>query len=511
MTKVIPCGGRIGFDSSLYLDVQSKSILERVEKYEKLYLEVGGKLSHDMHAGRILPGYEPDCKLQLFKRLASKLEIIIAIWAEALEKKKVRADLGCSYEFDVFRMIDEFKENGISVAGVVITRFDHQPSVSPFMERLEKLGIKTYTHSAIKGYPDPDVAVSDAGFGSQAYIETTKPVVVITGPGPNSGKLATALSQVYHEHSRKVKAGYAKLESFPVWNLPLLHPINIAYEAATADLGDYNLIDSWHKEAYGIEYVNYNRDVEAFPIVARLLEKIMGEEVYKSPTEMGVNAIGGAIIDDSLCRKAARSEIARRWFSYGVMALSGRVDLDTVKRSRRIMDGCGIAEDERAVVAAARGRLVCEKPTDAVKGVTVVGAVNIPSVGVITGRNSSLFHCSSAIVLKSLKVLAGVSAELHVLPKDIVSAVGIMKGKMGGKSSAVSLGLDETLTALAISASMDSESVCAKCLAILDKLRGLEMHFTSIPTGGDAKILRALGIVFSCDPVFSSKKHWDYL
>ena len=497
---------KIGFDNSLYIKEQSEYILERAKLFaNKLYLEFGGKIAHDHHAARILPGFHPHAKMELLERLKEQAEILICVYAGDIERRKTRADFGITYDMDVLRLIDDMRRRAILVRGVVVTRYDHQPVVDTFIRRLEQHEIPVWRHRAIPGYPvDVDHIVSDAGYGINPYIPTERPIVVVTAPGPGSGKMATCLSQVYHEHQRGVNAGYAKFETFPIWSLPLKHPINIAYEAATADLGDYNQVDPFHLEAYGETSINYNRDVEIFPVVRRILERIMGEErVYKSPTDMGVNRAGFAIVDDAVCRAASTQEVIRRYFRYQCEFKMGLTGKDTVERTQIIMNELDCQETDRAVVAPARQAAESALAKGAGHdGIYCGTAIELPSGIIVTGKNSPLLHASSAAVLNAIKTLAGIPDAIDVLSSNVLESVGAMKtGILNG--SEVSMNLEETLIALSVSAAANPMAQAA--LQKLRDLRGCEMHLTHMPPPGDEAGLRKLGLNLTCDANFSSR------
>jgi uncharacterized protein (UPF0371 family) len=408
---------RIGFDNERYLEQQSAAILDRVKGcHSRLYLEFGGKLLFDYHASRVLPGFHPNVKMRLLQRLQDQAEVLLCIFAGDIEKKKMRADFGITYDTDALKTIDDLGEWGVQVRAVVITRFDQQPSALAFQHKLERRGIRVYTHRATQGYPtDVDTIVSPEGYGANPYIETQKPIVVVTGPGPGSGKLATCLAQLYHEHQRGVKARYAKFETFPIWNLPLKHEVNVAYEAATAELKDVNLIDHFHLEAYSQPAVNYNRDLEAFPLVKRIIERITGAEAaYRSPTDMGVNRAGFGIVDDAACREAARREIIRRYFNYACEYAMGLVEKDTVHRTEMLMRDLGLTVGDRVVVGpaqeAARAAQSLGKGSD---GVFCGAAIELKDGRIVTGKNSPLMHAAASLVLNATKALANIPNNLH--------------------------------------------------------------------------------------------------
>lgn len=498
--------GKVGFDNARYLSQQSDAILERVAKFgNKLYLEFGGKLLWDYHASRVLPGFDPNVKMRLLNRLKDQADIILCIYAGDIERKKVRADFGITYDSDVLKQIDELRGWGLEIQAVVITRFDGQPSAMTFKNRLEHRGIRVYTHRATRGYPtDVDLIVSEEGYGANDYIETEKELVVVTAPGPCSGKLATCLGQLYHEHKRGVNAGYAKFETFPIWNLPLRHPVNVAYEAATADLGDFNQIDPFHLEAYGVTTVNYNRDVEVFPVVRRIIERIGGRSaIYASPTDMGVNRAGFAIIDDDIVCAAAEQEVVRRYFRYACEHAMGLVSKETVERSQLLMEELGIAPESRRVVEAARSAAEeGRRENKGHAGVFCGAAIELAGGVMVTGKNSALMHSASSLVLNAVKKLARVPDEIHLLPPNIIESIACLKQEIMSVKS-VSLDLDETLIALSISATSNPSAGLA--MMKLKELRGCEVHMTHIPTPGDEAGLRRLGVNPTAEPNFASK------
>ncbi len=496
-----------GFDNGKYLEEQSRAILERAEKFgNKLYIEFGGKLIFDFHASRVLPGFDPNVKISLLQRLKDKLDIVIAIYAGDIERKKMRADFGITYDIDILRLIDDLRFWGLDVKAVVVTRYEEQPVVKGFIRRLERRRIKVYTHRAIKGYPtDLEMICSGNGYGANEYIETEQPVVVVTAPGPGSGKLATCLNQIYHEYQRGILAGYAKFETFPIWNIPLKHPVNIAYEAATADLQDYNQVDPFHLETYGEISINYNRDVEVFPVVKRIVSKIMGDDqAYKSPTDMGVNRAGFAIIDDDVCREAARQEIIRRYFRYNCEYLMGLADKATVQRAKLLMDEIGACETDRSVVVPARQAAADAEKQDGKgnEGIYCAAAVELPGGTVVTGKNSPMMHAASSLMLNAAKQLAGLPDELYLITPDIVESVSYLK-KDVLNAKRLSLDVEETLIALSVSSPSNPSARLA--LEKLNNLRGCEMHITHIPTPGDEAGLRKLGLYLTSDAQFASK------
>ncbi|MDD8025850.1 MAG: DUF1846 domain-containing protein [Acidobacteriota bacterium] len=500
---------RIGFDNDKYLREQTAAILERVGQFEgKLYLEFGGKILYDMHASRVLPGFDPNVKMRLLQQLKDQADILLCIYAGDIERKKIRADFGITYDVDALKLIDDLAERELSVTGVVITRFESQPAARIFKNKLERRGLRVYTHGFTKGYPtDVDTIVSDAGYGANEPIETRKPLVVVTGPGPGSGKLATCLSQLYHDWRRGVKAGYAKFETFPIWNIPLKHPVNAAYEAATADLRDFNLVDPFHLEAHGEVAINYNRDVEVFPVLRRILEKITGgEAMYKSPTDMGVNRAGFGIIDDEAVREAARQELIRRYFRYQCEYAMGLCDKETVERAELIMREMKTKPEDRRVVEPAR-RAAREAQADQAagkghKGVFVGAALELPDGTIVTGKNSPLMHAGSSLVLNAIKRLAGIPDSLPLLSASVLDAVARLKENILGAKNA-NLDVEEVLIGLSVTATANPTAQLA--LAKLKDLRGADVHMTHIPTPGDESGLRRLGLYLTSDPDFAGK------
>ena len=496
----------IAFDNEKYLKEQTASILDRVEKSgNKLYLEFGGKLFYDYHAARVLPGYDPNVKVRLLRKLGDRAGIILCIYAGDIERKKIRADFGITYDADAMRLIDNLRGWGLDVLGVIITRFENQPSAIQFKNKLERRGVKVYTHSYTKGYPtDVDTIVSDEGYGANSYIETEKPLVIVTGPGPGSGKLATCLSQLYHDYKRGVKSGYAKFETFPIWNIPLRHPLNIAYEAATADIRDFNLIDPFHLEAYDLKAVNYNRDVETFPVLKRILEKITGgESFYKSPTDMGVNRCGFAITNDEVTQEAAKQEVIRRYFRYRCEYAVGLTDRETVQRVELFIKDFQLEPEYRNVVKPARDAASEAQEKDkGNEGIYCGAAIELEDGTIITGNNSPLMHAASSLVIHAIKHLAEIPKKIKLLPKNITDSVRSLKTEILGEKS-VSLDLNETLIALGISATTNPAAQLA--VEKLKDLMGCEVHMTHIPTPGDEAGLRRIGVNLTSDPNFSTK------
>lgn len=494
-----------GFDNSKYLADQKKEIIERMKCFDnKLYLEFGGKLMFDFHASRVLPGYDPNVKIRLLKELGEAAEIIICIYAGDIERRKIRADFGISYENDALKIIDDLKDWGLDVSAVVITRYEQQPAAVLFKNKVERRGIKVFTHYQIKDYPgNIENILSSDGYGRNAMIPTTKPVVVITGPGPGSGKLSTCLSQLYHESKRGVNAGYAKFETFPVWNLPLKHPVNLAYEAATADLRDVNMIDPFHLEEYSKTAVNYNRDIESFPVLRKILEAITGKFIYKSPTDMGVNKVGFAITDDKIVSEAAKQEIIRRYFRYRCEYIMGLADTETVDKVERIMSELNIKETDRKTVAYARAAAEdCQAKKKSKDGIYCGAAMELSNGKIVTGKNSSNFHASASLVLNAIKELAGIPHRIDLLSPQIIESIKEFKGTVL-KSKSSCLDLEETLTALCISALTNPAAKIA--IEKLGELRGCDMHMTHLPSSGDEAGLRRLGIHLVTDPNFASR------
>ena len=484
---------RQGFDNEKYISLQAEHIKERIAQFGgKLYLEFGGKLFDDYHASRVLPGFAPDSKFRMLESLIDDVEIVIAINANDIEKNKVRGDLGITYDEDVLRLADIFRSRGFFVGSVVLTQYANQPAADAFRRRLGDLGITCYLHYPIEGYPhDIDTIVSDEGYGKNDYIATQRPLVVVTAPGPGSGKLATCLSQLYHEHERGITAGYAKFETFPVWNLPLNHPVNIAYEAATVDLDDSNIIDPFHLEAYGETTVNYNRDVEAFPVVRALMEKIAGESPYRSPTDMGVNMVGFAICDDDACREAACMEIVRRYFTEAVSVKRTGIGQDRVAKLKGIMKKASVDKDLSPARSAA---LLKEQTTGA-----PAGAIVLPGGRVVTGKTSERLGCASSLLMNALKAVTGVDLELEVISDDAIEPISRLKtSQLGSRNPR--LHPDETLIALSITSA--TSETAARVLAGLPELRGCDAFFSVIISATDEALLKRLGLNVCCEPKF---------
>jgi len=496
----------IGFDNDLYLAQQTAAILERVERFNnKLYLEFGGKLLYDFHAARVLPGYDPNVKMRLLHELKDKAHILLCIYAGDIERKKIRADFGITYDSDALKLIDELRRWDIDVLGVVITRFENQPSAVLFKNKLERRGITVYTHSYTKGYPtDVDLIVSDEGYGVNPYIPSERPLVIVTGPGPGSGKLATCLSQMYHDYKREIQSGYAKFETFPIWNIPIKHPVNVAYEAATADIRDFNLIDPFHIESYDIKAVNYNRDVEAFPVLQRILEKITGGNAfYRSPTDMGVNCAGFAITDNDVTVEAAKQEIIRRFYRYRCEYAVGFADKETVQRVELFIKNFNLSPEYRTVVEPARKAAEeARRLEKGNEGIYCGAAIELKDGTIITGNNSPLMHAASSLIIHAVKHLAGIPEKIKLLPPTITDSIRNLKTSVLNET-AVSMDLNEALIALSISATANPAAQLA--VDKLTDLHGCEVHMTYIPTPGDEAGLRRIGVNLTSDPNFSSK------
>ncbi len=487
----------VGFDNDKYLAMQSEHIRERIAQFGgKLYLEFGGKLFDDYHASRVLPGFAPDSKVKMLLQLREQAEIVIVINAADIEKNKVRGDLGITYDQDVLRLIDAFRAIGLYVGSVVLTQYGGQSAADAFQSRLASLGVTVYRHYPIAGYPsDVEHIVSDEGYGKNEYIETTRPLVVITAPGPGSGKMATCLSQLYHEHRRGVAAGYAKFETFPIWNLPLKHPVNLAYEAATADLNDVNMIDPFHLEAYGVTTVNYNRDVEIFPVLAAIFEEIYGRCPYQSPTDMGVNMAGNCIIDDEACREASRQEILRRYYAERCAVRQGLENGEGVYKIKLLMNQAGITEADRPVIAAALAKAAeTQQPA---------AAMQLPDGRCITGKTSALLGASAALILNALKALGNIQDDIHLISPIIIEPIQDLKIHHLGNHNP-RLHTDEILIALSICAATNPTAALA--MQQLPKLRGCEAHSTVILSGVDSTTFKKLGVNLTCEPQYQTKK-----
>jgi len=483
---------KIGFDNEKYLKMQSKYIEERISKFgDKLYLEFGGKLFDDYHASRVLPGFEPDSKLRMLMKLSDRAEIIIVINAADIEKNKVRGDLGITYDEDVQRLMKAFEDRGLYVGSVVLTRYAGQLRATEFKEKLEKKNVKVYLHYAIEGYPSNiPLIVSDEGFGKNEYIETTRPLVVVTAPGPGSGKMATCLSQLYHDNKRGIKAGYAKYETFPIWNIPLKHPINLAYEAATADLNDVNMIDPFHLEAYGVTTVNYNRDIEIFPVLNAMFERIYGENMYKSPTDMGVNMAGNCIVDDEVCREASYMEIIRRYYTAMNELMQGKSKENDVYKIELLMEQAKITTDDRKVTVAAKQR--------AEELGVPAAAIELADGKIITSKTSDLLGASAALLLNAIKYLGEVDEEVHLISPEAIEPIQELKTKyLGGKNPR--LHTDEVLIALSVSALHNQNA--RKALEQLPKLKGCQVHTSVMLTDVDIKTFKKLGVDLTSEPI----------
>ena len=492
-----------GFDHEKYLEEQSKYILERVNNFDKLYLEFGGKLFYDLHAKRVLPGFDENAKIKLLKKLKDNVEVIICLYAGDIERNKIRGDFGVTYDMDVMRLIDDLRDNGLLVNSVVITRYNNQPSATMFMQKLERRNIKVYIHRATKGYPtDVDTIVSEEGYGQNPYIETSKKIVVVTAPGPGSGKLATCLSQLYHENKRGVAVGYSKFETFPVWNVPIKHPLNIAYESATVDLRDVIMIDPFHLETYGEQAVNYNRDIEAFPVLKRIIEKITGKEsMFKSPTDMGVNRIGYGIINDDVVREASEQEIIRRYFKTACDYKMGYVDNDTAERAKLIMEELNLKETDRIPVKAAREKQ--ELYVNEADLIYPAVAIELKDGTLITGRKTDVMDATAAAILNAIKHFAGLDDRLHMISPSILEPIMKLKKNAFGSSRSALLTTEEVLIALAISAT--TNPVAKAALEHLTDLKDTRAHSTTILNRSDEQTYGKLGIDVTCDPFFPTE------
>ncbi|MDD4980079.1 MAG: DUF1846 domain-containing protein [Candidatus Omnitrophica bacterium] len=500
---------RVGFDNEKYLKEQTAAISDRVKKFDnKLYLEFGGKLCFDYHAARVLPGYDPNVKIRLLQLLKDKIDIVLCIYAGDIEKGRVRGDFGITYDVATLKLIDDLRKWGLDIVAVVITRFTNQPTAVIFKNKLERRGVKVYLHYPIEGYPaNIDLVTSEEGFGKNEYIETQKPIVIVTGPGPGSGKLATCLSQLYQEHKRRVNAGYAKFETFPIWNIPLKHPVNVAYEAATADIQDFNLVDPFHLNTYSETAINYNRDVESFPILKLILGKIFdkGAQVpmYNSPTDMGVNRAGFGIVDDAIVQEAAKQELIRRYFRYNSEYVLGIEKKETVDRVMLLMEELGVKITDRSVVEPARvAAEEAEAKAQGNAGIYCGAAIELKDGRIITGKNSHLMHAASSLILNATKVLANIPDEILLLSPHIINQISKLKeGILNAESE--SLDLEETLIALSISATTNHTAELA--MKKLVELKGCEVHTTHIPTPGDEVGLKRLGVNLTTDGKFSSR------
>jgi len=488
---------KIGFDNQKYLKMQSEHIKERIDKFgDKLYLEFGGKLFDDYHAARVLPGFEPDAKLKMLMQLSSQAELVIVISAKDIEKHKIRSDIGITYDLDVLRLIQSFRSKELYVGSVVITHYEAQKSADKFKAKLESLGIKVYRHYIIDGYPsNVELILSEEGYGKNDYIKTERPLVIVTAPGPGSGKMATCLSQLYHEHKRGIKAGYAKFETFPIWNLALKHPVNIAYEAATADLNDVNMIDPFHLEAYNTTAVNYNRDVEIFPVLTSIFEGIFGECPYKSPTDMGVNMAGNCIFDDEVCREASLQEIIRRYYSSLNRLVKEECKPEELYKIELLMKQAKISTEARKVVSAALLK--------AETGEGPAAAMELADGRLITGKTSDLLGASAALILNATKALAGIDKEIHLISPTVIEPVQTLKTRYLGSTNP-RLHTDEILIALSMSAALNERARLA--LDQLPKLRGCQVHTSVMLSDVDIKVFKKLGIQLTSEPRYEYKR-----
>lgn len=488
---------KIGFDNQKYLKMQSEHIKERIDKFgDKLYLEFGGKLFDDYHAARVLPGFEPDAKLKMLMQLSSQAELVIVISAKDIEKHKIRSDIGITYDLDVLRLIQSFRSKELYVGSVVITHYEAQKSADKFKAKLESLGIKVYRHYIIDGYPsNVELILSEEGYGKNDYIKTERPLVIVTAPGPGSGKMATCLSQLYHEHKRGIKAGYAKFETFPIWNLALKHPVNIAYEAATADLNDVNMIDPFHLEAYNITAVNYNRDVEIFPVLTSIFEGIFGECPYKSPTDMGVNMAGNCIFDDEVCKEASLQEVIRRYYSSLNRLVKEECKPEELYKIELLMKQAKISTEARKVVSAALLKAETSEGPAA--------AMELADGRLITGKTSDLLGASAALILNATKALAGIDKEVHLISPTVIEPVQTLKTRYLGSTNP-RLHTDEILIALSMSAALNERARLA--LDQLPKLRGCQVHTSVMLSDVDIKVFKKLGIQLTSEPRYEYKR-----
>ncbi|MCK4905389.1 DUF1846 domain-containing protein [bacterium] len=500
MTKIIE---KVGFDNNKYLQEQSEAILERINMFEgKLYLEFGGKLLYDYHAARVLPGYDPNIKVKLLKKLKNKIDIILCIYAGDIEKGRIRGDFGITYDVDALKLIDDLRSYSLDVMAIVITRFNNQPQVINFKKKLEARNIKVYLHSATKGYPtDVDTIVSEEGYGKNSYIKTKNRLIVVTGPGPGSGKLATCLSQFYHDYKKGIESGYAKFETFPIWNIPLKHPVNLAYEAATADLGDINLIDPFHLKAYKKTAVNYNRDIEVFPVLRSIFSKITkGHLPYKSPTDMGVSRAGFAIVDDKIVKEASKQEVIRRYFRHKYENILGISDEKSVEKIMLLMEELDIKpEDRKAVIPARHAVSGVRRKTKTVPQISCGAAIELKNGKIITGKNSSLMSASASLVLNTIKVLARIPDKIHLLSPNVLKNIANLKKDILGLKRD-NLDLQETLITLSMSAATNPTAEIA--MEKLKELSGCEVHLTHLPRPGDEMGLRRLKVNLTTDGIF---------
>ena len=485
---------KIGFDNKKYIRLQSQNIAKRVAKFNKLYLEFGGKLFDDNHASRVLPGFEPDSKIKMLLKIKEKVEIVLVINADHIEKNKMRSDLDITYSQDLLRLIDSFQAVDLSIGGVVITHFNKQIDAIKLRKNLEKSKIKVAYHYEIENYPNNvDLILSDNGFGKNEYLETSKEIIVVTAPGPGSGKMATCLSQMYHDNKYGLKSGYAKFETFPIWNLPLNHPVNLAYEAATVDLSDVNMIDPFHLEAYNKIAINYNRDVEVFPVLNDLLVKVMGKQIYKSPTDMGVNMVGKCICDDDVCKDAAKAEIIRRYYDAAVEVRKDVLPEDVLGKMETIMNKAGISKEDRTV--AVKANELAKKTNEPAVAIEYEGQI-------ITGKTSKLMGASAAALINAAKIAAGIP-DIHILSQKVLTPIQLLKTKQL-KGNNPRLHTDEVLIAMAVD-SVTSD-YCAEALQALEKLKGCEVHSSVILSEVDIKVFKKLGMHLTQDPIYQTKK-----
>jgi uncharacterized protein (UPF0371 family) len=492
-----------GFDTRKYLEAQTSEILERVKKFDKrLYLEFGGKLCYDFHASRVLPGYEPDTKTKLFRKLLKDMQIIYCVSAKDIQRGKIRGDFGLPYDQQTLKDIGDLRDRGLNVSCVALTLYKGESLAGRFKRYLKNLGFKVHVFTEIKGYPnDLNFVVSDKGYGSQPYIKIEKPLIVVTGAGGGSGKMSLCLSQMYHDHKRGINSGFAKFETFPIWNLPINHPVNTAYEAATADLGDYNMVDPFHKKKYGITAINYNRDIENFGLMKNILDRITGDGIpYNSPTDMGVNKAKIGIISDKACREASKQEIIRRYFRYKEEFMLGVESKETVERAKEIMKKAGLKIEQRKVVISARkaSEEAKKRKGKGNKGIYCGAAIELPNGKIVTGKNSPSLHASSAAVLNAIKILAGIPEDTHLIQPNVLQSIEKLKTNTLGMKSE-SLNMDETLIALSASSLTNSET--GKSIGRLEELKNCEMHMTHIPTNGDRSGLRKIGLNLTTDAI----------
>lgn len=500
--------GKKGFDTEKYMEAQIGKILERVEKFDKLYLEFGGKLYSDNHASRVLPGFEKDTKVRMLQKLGDRIEIVHCISAKDIEKRKMRRDFGLAYDDQILKDISDLRGIGVDVSAVVINRFSGEKCVEKFKRKLENRGIRVFVHRELLDYTkNIDFVVSDSGYGSQDYVETRKRIVVVTAPGPGSGKMSFCMSQVYNDRKRGIKSGFAKFETFPIWNLPLEHPVNVAYEAATADIGDYNMLDPFHKKEYGVEAVNYNRDVENFSIMKKMIDEMVGKDdpmaQYKSPTDMGVNMAKNGIVDNDVVEDASREEIIRRYFRYHREFVEGETTIETIERIEKILEKSGLKPEDRKVVMPARKAAEEARSRKGYRGVFCGSALQISGGVIVTGKNSDLMHAESAMLLNAAKEIAGVDDSVDVISRGVIESLRKLKSVMG--MSSTSLDVKETLDALASSAVSDKNAT--KCMEALKELSGCEMHTTHMMDSGDEIPLSRLGLNVTTDARLPFSNH----